>query len=61
MNLANIRNNKSYAYVAPLAIFMVLNLLMQIACESGVEWAHPNARGGVSGQSNGCILCRHLS
>ena len=43
MNLAEIRNNKSYAYVAPLAVFMVLNFLMQLVCESGLEWAHPNA------------------
>ena len=43
MNLATIRDDKSYAYVVPLAVFMVLNLLMQIVSESGVEWAHPDA------------------
>ncbi len=43
MNLADIRNNKSYAHVAPLAIFMVLNFLMQVVSEGGLGWAHPDA------------------
>ncbi|MEO1856431.1 MAG: CAAX prenyl protease-related protein [Rubritalea sp.] len=43
MNLTDIRDNKNYAYVAPMVMFMVLDMLMQIACESGMEWAHPNA------------------
>ncbi|MFT5883007.1 MAG: CAAX prenyl protease-like protein [Crocinitomicaceae bacterium] len=43
MNLKSIRDNKSHAYVVPLAAFMVLSWLMQIANESGLEWAHPNA------------------
>lgn len=43
MTLTDIRNNKSYAHVAPLAIFMGLSFLMQIANENGLEWAHPDA------------------
>lgn len=40
MALQDIRNNRAYAHVVPLAAFMVLSLLLSIP---NLEWAHPNA------------------
>ncbi|MGJ8673299.1 CAAX prenyl protease-related protein [Rubritalea sp.] len=43
MTISSIRGNKTYAHVVPFAAFLILNLFMQIANESGLEWAHPDA------------------
>lgn len=43
MTIASIRANKTYAYVVPFAAFLILNLFMQIADESGLGWDHPDA------------------
>ncbi|GAA4585715.1 CAAX prenyl protease-related protein [Rubritalea spongiae] len=43
MTLHSIRESKTYAHVVPFAAFLILNLLMQVANESGLEWAHPDA------------------
>ena len=43
MDLAKIRNDKTYAHVVPLATFMVLNLVLSVIDESGLKWDHPDA------------------
>jgi len=38
-----VRENRTYAHVVPFAAFLILNLLMQIANESGLKWEHEEA------------------
>jgi len=40
MNIKQIRGNKTYAHVVPLASFMGLSFLFTILCESGFIWEH---------------------
>ena len=44
MNLTEIRKDKAYAHVAPLATFMFLNFLLMIINDGlGIKWDHPDA------------------
>ena len=43
LDLAKIREDKTYAHVVPLATFMMLNLVLVIIDDSGLKWDHPDA------------------
>jgi len=40
INLKEIRDDKAYAHVVPLATFMGLSFLFTLLCESGFKWEH---------------------
>lgn len=43
MKLSEIRNDKTYAHVVPLAVFMGLSFVFMTIAESGLEWKHDAA------------------